>query len=162
MSAHVTTPQVLDRKHNEARITCPSCHTTRVVDVTKYRSNKGPVKAKCGCGCVFSIQNLNVELRKFRRKETNLPGSYSRTDRDKKGFIRVKNISYSGIGFEIEGDDTIELNDVLGVKCLLDDDKKTEINRTVVVKHVDGRYIGAEFCDTQIFDLDLCYYLMLS
>lgn len=146
----------------KATITCPNCNNTKVVDVTKYRHAQSPTKARCGCGCIFDIPGLNVESRKFFRKKTNLTGSYVQTETDGKGFITVKDLSFSGLGFEVEKYHDIEVDDVLGVRFILNDKRKTEIRRTVVVKNVRGRFIGAEFCDSQIFDMDLGYYLMLS
>jgi hypothetical protein len=149
-------------KGAKATITCPNCRNTSVVDTAKYKHAKSPTKAKCGCGCIFEIPALNVESRKFFRKKTNLTGSYSKTQIDGKGIMRVKDLSFSGLGFEIEKENDIKVDDVLGVRFILTNKKKTEIRRTVVVKNVRGRFIGAEFCDSQIFDMDLGYFLMLS
>jgi hypothetical protein len=148
--------------NNKATITCPNCGNTRVVDATKYRHAKSPTKAKCGCGCIFEIPTLNVELRQFFRKKTNLTGSYSKTKIYGKGIMRVKDLSLSGLGFEIEKEDDIKVDDVLGVRFILTDKKKTELRRTVVVKNARGRLIGATFCDSQVFDMDLGYFLLLS
>ena len=150
------------QSHNEAEITCPECHTTRTLNVANFRSSKKRIKAKCGCGCVFDMSDFSVDLRKFYRKKTNLRGSYSNIDMNKTGFIRIKNVSYTGVSFELEKKAEIEIGDTLGVRFVLDDDKKTEIHRAVVVKNVRGKLIGAAFSDNQVFDIELCCYLALS
>ena len=81
---------------------------------------------------------------------------------NKTGFMRVKNVSYSGISFELEKKDEIAIGDTLGVRFVLDDEQKSEIHRAVRVKNVRDKLIGAEFSDNQVFDIELCYYLTLS
>jgi hypothetical protein len=160
MAASSATQQVGIEGANTTKITCPQCNNTRIVDISKYRNSKSSVKAKCICGAVFSVPIK--DLRRFYRKRTRLPGSYLHTDNDHVGVIMVKNVSFSGLGFETEKEHHIEVGDVLGVKFMLNDGKKTEIRRTVLVKNVHGNTVGAEFCNSQGFDLELCYFLMLS
>lgn len=76
--------------------------------------------------------------------------------------MRVKNVSYSGISFELEKEDEIAMGDTLDVKFVLDDGLKTKIHRSVRVKNVSDNLIGAEFSDPQALDIELCYYLALS
>ena len=80
----------------------------------------------------------------------------------KSGLIRVINLSFSGLQFRTDKEHDLEVKDIIGVKFILEDGKKTELRRTAVIKNVRGQKIGAEFCDSQIFDLDLCYFLMLN
>ena len=92
MTANVETQQIYANRRNNAHITCPSCSKTRVVNVGKYRNIDSPVKVKCSCGFVFQIPRISRESRKFYRKKTNLSGSYSNTETNKKGIIVVKEI----------------------------------------------------------------------
>ena len=108
------------------------------------------------------MTDISANMRKFYRKRTNLRGSYSNINMNKTGFMRVKDVSYSGISFELEKKDDLTAGDTLGVRFVLDDERKTEIHRAVVVKNVRDKLIGAEFCDNQVFDIELCYYLALS
>jgi hypothetical protein len=160
MNSTLVMPQADAGEAKGSKITCPNCRNTKVVDVAKYRGAKSPIKARCNCGCVFDVSLK--DLRRFYRKKANLPGSYSCTNMGKTGVVRVKNLSYSGVGFQTEKEHEIEVGDILGIRFMLDDGKKTELRRTVEVKSVRGRSIGAEFCDSQGFDAELCYYLMLS
>jgi hypothetical protein len=160
MAAGVATTYVKTEDKNKTKIICPNCYNSSIVDLAKYRNTKHAVKATCSCGAAFRV--LIKDLRKFHRKKTHLPGSYLHTDTDKTGTMVVKNVSFTGIGFHTEKEHHIEVGDFLGVKFLLQDGKQTEIRRTVVIKNVRGNSIGAEFCDSHGFDLELCYFLMLS
>jgi hypothetical protein len=162
MTSNSTTQKVYVNKSKEVALTCPSCHSTRVVNFSQYTDDKVPTRAKCVCGCIFDVPDVLVESRKFYRKKTRLPGSYAKTVVDKIGAMTVKDVSFSGIRFTTEKEHDIEVDEVLGVRFVLDDNKQTEIRRPVVVRNVHGRVIGAEFCDTNGYDLDLIYYLMLS
>jgi hypothetical protein len=147
---------------NKVKIACPQCRKTWTLNVAKLRSSKKRIKAQCPCGCLFDISQLGINLRKFYRKKTNLRGTYSNVDMNKTGFMRVKDVSYSGISFELEKRADIAIGDTLGVRFVLDDGQKSEIHRTVRVVKVYDKLIGAAFSDTQVFDIELCYYLMLS
>lgn len=162
MMAKATTQEATQQELNEAEITCPECRKVWTLNVAKYRSTKRRIKAKCECTCVFDITGYSLDMRKFYRKKTNLRGSYSNIGMDKTGFMRVKDISYSGISFELEKETDIAIGDTLGVRFVLDDEQKSEIHRAVKVKSIHDNLIGAEFSDSQVFDLELCYYLALS
>jgi hypothetical protein len=162
VSASTPAAKVFTNKLSQVPLTCPSCHTTTLVNMGKYTGTESTFKARCGCGCVFDIPGVVKEGRKYYRKKTSLPGSYFRTDKDVIGVIRIKDLSFSGIGFKTDKDHEIEVGDVLGVKFVLDAASKAELRHTVVVKRVRGNIIGAEFCDAQVYDMDLIHYLMLS
>ena len=162
MTAPVITQEANQQSPNEAEITCPECQTTRKINIARFRNSKKRLKAKCGCGCVFDMSNFSIDMRKFYRKKTNLRGSFSDVNMNKTGFMRVRNVSYTGLSFELERKADIQVGDILGVRFVLDDGQKTEINRAVVVKNVRDKLIGAEFSDNQVFDIELSYYLALS
>jgi hypothetical protein len=162
MTPNTVAQKVYVNKRKEAALTCPSCHSTRIVNFGQYTQDQIPTKAKCVCGCIFDVPDVIIESRKYYRKKTKLPGSYAKTVVDKIGAMTVKDVSFSGIRFTTDKEHDIEVNEVLGVRFVLDDTKQTEIRRTVTVKNVQGRVIGAEFCDTHGYDLDLIYYLMLT
>jgi hypothetical protein len=162
MTVKTMTQEENRQDRNQAEITCPQCHKTWTLNVAKFRSSKRRIKAKCACGCLFDISEFSIDLRRFYRKKTNLRGTYSNVEMNKTGFMRVKNVSYSGISFELEKKAEIAVGDALGVRFVLDDGQKTEIQRTVRVKSVSDNLIGAEFSDTQVFDIELCYYLTIS
>jgi PilZ domain len=162
MTSPTTPRKVYVNSRKEAALTCPSCHNTKIVNFAPYMNDQGPIKAKCLCGCTFAVPDVVIEARKFYRKKTRLPGSYAKTVVDEMGCMTIKDVSYTGIRFQTEKEHDLTVDEVLGVRFILDDDKHTEIRRTVVIRHVQGRFIGAEFCDTPGYDMDLIHYLMRS
>ncbi|MEE9149774.1 MAG: PilZ domain-containing protein [Candidatus Tectomicrobia bacterium] len=162
MKTATATQRAYVNKKSEATLTCPNCKRTHLVSFAHYKDLQERVRAKCSCGCQFTVENITLESRKFYRKQTKLPGSYSKADMSKSGIIRVINLSFSGLQFRTDKEHDLEVKDIIGIKFILEDGKKTELRRTAVVKNVRGQKIGAEFCDSQIFDLDLCYFLMLN
>jgi hypothetical protein len=58
---------------------------------------------------------------------------------------------------------TILVNDVLSVTFTLDDKQKTDIRKSVRVRRIDDRFIGAEFVDRDTYtdtNRILGFYLM--
>jgi PilZ domain len=162
MTSDKVSQKVYINSRKEAALTCPSCQSTKIVNFAQYMNDKIPLKAKCQCGCTFDVPDVLIESRKFYRKKTRLLGSYSKTIVDAIGCMTVRDVSFTGIRFQTEKEHDLAVAEVVGVRFVLDDQKHTEIRRTVVVRHVQGRFIGAEFCDTPGYDMDLIYYLMLN
>ena len=162
MTSNTEPRKIYVNSRKEAALTCPSCHSTKIVNFAQYMNDKIPLKAKCLCGCIFDVPDVIIETRKFYRKRTRLPGSYSKTVVDATGCMTVTDVSFTGIRFKTEKEHDLVVEEVLGVRFVLDDHKHTEIRRTVVIKHVQGRFIGAEFCDKHGYDMDLIHYLMLA
>jgi hypothetical protein len=103
------------------------------------------VKIRCKCQSTFSV---SFEFRRAHRKKTNLIGYYSRLPACKESHgMLVKNISQTGIGF-------------VRVTFTLDDAKQSKIEKNVVVRVIEDKYVGCEFTDPSIFDKTLGFYLM--
>ena len=103
-----------------------------------------------------------MERRKHYRKEINLMGTFVRYVDDKPtggGNIVVKNLSLTGLKFEVFGNHNLSAGDVLEIEFRLDDIKKTPIKKKVAIRNVKNSYIGTEFLDNKE-DTDLGFYLM--
>ena len=161
ISKEITIDKVYYNKKNEAIFTCPNCKLSRLVNVKTYKENDDVVGVKCTCGCVYYIRELLPESRKFQRKRTNLSGTYLQTTTNTNSFMTITDLSFSGVQFRTEKEHDLEIGEIVGVRFVLDDDNSTEVRRTAAVRHIKGRVIGAEFCDMQVFDMELSYYLML-
>jgi PilZ domain len=162
MTSHTAPRKVYVMSRNAAALTCPSCHSTKIANLAQYTHTTSPIKAKCRCGCLFDVPDVVLEVRKFYRKRTRLPGSYAKTVVDTIGCMTVHDVSFTGVRFHTDKEHDLAVEDVLGVRFVLDDQKHTEIRRTVVIRHIQGRVIGAEFCDMHGYDMDLMHYLLLS
>jgi hypothetical protein len=141
---------------NQADITCPKCKNTRTIDVTRYKGLHKPLKIKCVCGWIFQAV---IETRKFYRKYVNLQGYYAKVGNQNYGTMVVENLSMSGIGFRIKIKHYIKAGDRLTVRVVLDDKRKTEIVKDIVVRQVEDSFIGGEFCHMEAFYKELGWYL---
>jgi hypothetical protein len=143
---------------NNATLLCPHCGTSKTVNVEKLKKRGDPLKIRCTCKEAFSV---TFEFRKAHRKDTNLLGHFCRLPaRDDWHSMTVKNISSSGIGFETYNPHDLVKGDAVRVRFALDDAKRSEIEREVIVRVVKDRYIGCEFSDPDLYDKTLGFYLM--
>ena len=141
-----------------ADIKCPYCRVVKTVPLTKIKNPKKVIEVKCLCRKVF---NVILEFRKMYRKETELKGRYVNQSRDNdEGGIIISNISMNGLGFHIKGAHKIEQDNILKVEFRLDDEQKTFIARQVMVREVQGNFVGVEFVNVDKYDKFLDFYLM--
>ena len=143
---------------NNATLLCPHCGISKTVNVEKLKRHGDPLKIRCTCKETFSV---TLEFRKAHRKATHLAGDYCKLPaREDWHSMTVKNISSTGIGFETYNPHDLSEGDEVRVRFALDDAKRSQIKRDVIVRVVKDRYIGAEFSDPDLFDKALGFYLM--
>jgi len=141
-----------------AIIKCPQCGTTRTVNAAKLNNPRGPLQARCKCGTAFHIL---FDVRKAYRKQTRLNGHYVKDSAgEKQGRIIVRNISVSGIGFTTLTKHNLKQGDKVRLKFTLDDARRSEIEKTGVVKVVNEKSVGCQFTDSGQQDDPLGFYLM--
>ena len=160
---HTQDPQPVDMemvyvdKRGIANVVCPVCEKSEHVDVSEISSSYVPREATCACGTTFVVL---FEKRRHHRKEVNLPGVYwDKSDRNESGYMIVKNLSRSGIGFqvlskdfkEMDGIDWIKPGVILHVEFRMKDKGRSVVHGDVVVRNTNRAYVGAEF-DAQIAD----------
>jgi len=146
-------------------LVCPQCHRSKVLEATVVKDLPQPLKVRCPCGATFGV---NIIIRQFYRKQTRLPGTYGKHDPQThkilgRGRIIVEDISRTGLGFRTLDRHTIQVNDVLSITFALDDKQKTDIQKSVRVRRIDDRFIGAEFIDHDAYtdtNRMLGFYLM--
>ena len=144
---------------NEVRIICPKCCHAKAISVTKFKKLFTPVKVRCVCDEIFYI---SVESREFYRKEVNLQGMFINSRSKNFDYIVVENLSLSGIGFKTNMTNHFQIDELIELKFALDNHKQTEICKKAIVKQVDDRRVGAEFCDMGAYSAELGFYLMPS
>jgi hypothetical protein len=105
---------------------------------------------------------LDLMVRKHTRKATNLPGVLKRLSPDLPGDnIMIEDVSRGGLGFSLSREPDMKVNQVFQVEFFLDDDDQSIISKTLIITHVSGCRIGAEFCEPpDSFDRALMSYLM--
>ncbi len=154
--AEMITQTAYVSEKNEATIICVNCGRTRLIGVSPEGVYK-PVKAKCACGFRFLV---SFEKRQHYRKETHLFGEYLKAGPDKEvGQMVVKDISRTGLRFRTERNHGIGVGDIVRVSFNLDDSGSTLISKTVEAMRIEGRMVGAKFCDHEI-EKALAFYLM--
>ena len=147
---------------NHATFTCPECEATKTVDVTRYAQLEQTVKVKSTCGCGHTWTSY-LEKRKVYRKRVSLPGDFTHiVDNNpmSKGSMVVTDISAGGLKIKLLEPIDLRLDDKLRVEFYLDDARRTLISKNVLVKNIDGIYIGVAFSRAETGDPALGFYLM--
>ena len=146
-------------------LVCEQCRRTRALRAAAVKDLPQPLKVRCPCGAIFGV---NIIIRQFYRKKTRLYGIYVKHDPQTRqmlvqGRMIIEDISRTGIGLRALGRPTILVNDVLSVTFTLDDKQKTDIQKSVRVRRIADRFIGAEFIDHDTYtdtNRILGFYLM--
>jgi monomeric isocitrate dehydrogenase len=119
------------------------------------------------CGYNFEVF---INYRRHHRKNTILSGSCSNHDffqgennivPEDVTEIIIHNISRNGVGFTLKTSINLSIGDVLNIRFLLDNKKKSMISKKVVVRRITNNYIAAEFTGyVDENDKDLAFYLL--
>jgi hypothetical protein len=150
--------KVYVRQDDTGVVVCPECGISKTASVARFKDRRDPLKIRCKCGCAFSIY---FEFRRAHRKETNLRGRYSRLPACMDWHsMQVRNLSQTGIGFSTSDAHGLKKGAELRVKFELDDVKRSEIEKDVIVRVVKDTYVGCEFKTSALFDKALGFYLM--
>jgi two-component system, cell cycle response regulator len=93
-------------------------------------------------------------------KAVSLSGEYIRLKTRESGHIQVERLAMKSIAFKIFRPGRIEVNDFLDIEFILDDLKKSLIQRRVVVREIKAGHILADFYNPPPYSKDLGFYLM--
>lgn len=93
-------------------------------------------------------------------KEVSLGGRFIRLKTHESGHIRVERLSLESMGFRISKSHRIQVNDFLDVYFILDDIKKSIIERRIVIRKIQGNLIFADFYNPPPYAKKLGFYLM--
>ena len=155
------TERVFITSQNTAKLECPKCQKSKIIDVSKYSKLNRKIKigVKCPCGNKFDVL---LERRKQYRKETNIAGSFIHYIDGKatsRGLMTICDLSLTGIKLKIGSEYKLSVGDVLEVRFLLDNPQRTVMHKKVIVKNVNMPYVGTEFPITEREDKTLGFYL---
>ncbi|MDF1594253.1 MAG: PilZ domain-containing protein [Desulfobacterales bacterium] len=133
---------------NVAAFACPECGKSWKKDLTplmdRINNNGDPMKFKYPCGHSFSVI---FDKRRHLRKAAELTGAFVHERSQRRGIIEVKNISKSGIGFDLNSKQFMHVGDRLALKFNLDDLEMSFVYEEGIVKKIEGNYVGVEFCE---------------
>ncbi len=144
-----------------ATFVCPKCQKSKTVNVSKYADLDKKVQVSVRCPCGYAYISI-LEKRKRYRKETNLPGSYSRLINGKQmggGLMIVRDLSTIGMKLQIDGDKNFDVGDLIQVEFHTDDAQRAFIKKKVIIRSIYGPAIGTEFAPTEGIDKALGFYL---
>jgi formylmethanofuran dehydrogenase subunit B len=141
---------------NHVTVICPKCGLKKNINVFKYKDTHKRLKAKCKCGEIF---RLSLEFRRFYRKIVRLTGEYFAQERDEKGEVLIKDISMTGINFEVSKPHNIAKHDAVEVKFTLDNPDNTELDTLVKIMWTKDLNVGGHFIDQVRYKQDLVLYL---
>jgi hypothetical protein len=141
-----------------ATFICPNCGCARRESAEQYKDHKGSIKIECPCTNVYEIE---LEFRKYYRKETYLEGIYYRSAHsDDWGKMVVKNLSMGGCGLETINTCTLVEGEEIKLEFMLDGRRGITIRKKAVVTEIEGRYVGCKFSQPPGFvDPDLGFFL---
>lgn len=152
--------KVFVSRNNTAAIKCPGCAKVKIVSVEQLKGKAHIVNAKCSCGMTFKV---SIDFRRTYRKVVSLAGHIRILSRGGGWLIvSLRNISTGGLGLFMPVNYGIPVGEELVVKFTLDDRHHTLIERKVVVRLVDGTFLGCEFIGPVRHDQEkaIGFYLM--
>ncbi|MDH3329446.1 MAG: PilZ domain-containing protein [Desulfobulbaceae bacterium] len=158
MTEPIQTIKVFVNQENCITFTCPACSKPASIKVESLKKKISPLKVRCACKTIFS---LDIDFRRFYRKQTNISGTYRSIQPHsiREDDVLIVNLSREGIGFRVFTGQKIKTGDKLELKFNLDDKKTTSLRKEVDVINVDGDFIGCRFAGKEIFEQALGYYL---
>ncbi len=154
--------RVFINSENKATFVCQKCAKSKTVDVSKYQAVDRAVRVKIHCTCGHNYRVL-LERRKSFRKDTRLSGVYIFGPKKHRGPIAVKDLSRTGVKFEVLDRRVFQPGHRLMIEFHLDDSQRTLIRKEVVVRSLFDRLVGAEFTSissTDINDKKIAFYVM--
>jgi len=119
---------------------------------------KKSLKVKCStCNKTF---NIKFDLRKYYRIKVKFPGKifYFQSEKDM-GDIIIISLSLGGIGFFIIDELSIKRDEIYRIKFQLDDEYSSVVCEEIIIKRVDGRFVGAEFYHSDRYNHELDFYI---
>jgi DUF4097 and DUF4098 domain-containing protein YvlB len=143
-------------ENNRANVICPRCGFEKNVDAMNFRDTKSMVKGKCKCSEGF---DFTLEYRKHHRKNVIFPGEYIAQKSGEKGEVIIRELSLTGIRFELMRPHQISTDDILELAFKLDNSSRKEIRKIVKVIWVDDRIVGAQYTERELYNKDLVFYL---
>lgn len=154
--------KVFISNNNTATFVCPQCGNVTTTDVSKYAAidQKVTVKCRCNCGNNFKV---TLEKRRQYRKSVDLPGAFFfRMDNGDigKGSMRVVDISSNGFKLKLNVARNFAIGEPLRVEFHLNDNRRTFIEKEVIVRNVKKELVGTSFAPSEGDDPHLGFYLM--
>jgi len=123
-----------------ADLMCSQCGISRKIAVPKVPNRF--YKVKCGCMNKFFIE---LNRRKYKRKQTNFIATYSLRQNFANFIIDVVDLSKGGLGFIRTDRNKLSISDLLTVTFSLDNAEQDVIKCTTLIKNINNGRVCTEF-----------------
>jgi hypothetical protein len=142
-------------------VTCPKCGITRAVNLAHYKGELGGKVLKVKCAACATVVNVRFDFRHHHRVAVRLPGTLLQCGtKHALASLTITSLSVSGVGFTLCTPLPVRSGEYYDVIFFLDDANHTLIFETAVIRRVEDREVGAEFCLEDPYHSALDFYLM--
>lgn len=158
----VETTRIYLDHNRQGVITCIHCGVKRAINMSHYTDNYlggKSLKAKCSaCGRIFLV---HFEFRRYHRINVNLPGRILQlSTRKKLDNVTVVSLSVNGIGFITDNNIMLNPEESYEIIFYLDDGNNSMICEEILIRRINGRFVGAEFHHNDKYNYELDFYIM--
>jgi hypothetical protein len=137
-------------------IECPKCGKKRQINIAKYIKMDKALNFKVTCKCKY-VFPISIERRQHIRKQLNLKGVLIQQSHQYP--VKIVDISKLGMRIMTERPLNIMEGERLSVKFVLDNPRRSEVLKEIVVRRKFGNHIGCEFLSYDHYD-DFGKYLL--
>ena len=142
-------------------VTCPACGVTRVVNLAHYKGELGGKVFKVKCAACATVGQVRFDFRCHHRVAMQLPGTLlQRGTKHALASLMVTSLSVSGVGFTLCTPLPVQCGEYYDLLFFLDDVDHTLIFETIVIRRVEDREVGVDFCLEEPYHSALDFYLM--
>lgn len=135
-----------------ARLTCPECRRTKILQLSEYKLIKRITRVKYTCRCGHTYLAV-LEKRSGKDKNTNLAGTFSvQNGKRCAGKMVIQKLNSEGLTLRTNLEQDILPGISLEVEFVLDDAKQSVVTKDVRVLARNGRYLTAEFLSKDHYD----------
>ncbi len=135
-----------------ARLTCPECNRSKILQLSEYKFSKRFNRVKYTCNCGHTHVAV-LEKRSGRERTTSLAGTFSTMEKEQRtGRMVIIRLNSDGLTLRTNADENLLPGTNLKVEFVLDDPKQSVVTKDVRVQAKKGRHLTAEFLQKEHFD----------
>jgi hypothetical protein len=158
------TTRIYLNENRQGVVTCVHCAVKRNINMSNYTDHHlGQKSLKVKCSTCNKTFHIKFDLRRYYRININIPGRISHSQSRKEiDDLTIMSLSLGGVGFTINNDLDIKIDDIYEIKFQLDDEHNSVICEEIIIKRIDGRFIGAEFYHSNRYNHELDFYIVAT
>lgn len=125
------------------------CSSGEMIDVTDLIKDKEKLTVEISCKCGHQYSAV-IERRKQKRKEVRFQG---KMNPGKQAYpIKIVDISRGGLKLRMTDVQNLEINDRIAVEFILDDSKRSTVQKEGIVKNKGEYSVSVEFLSQDHYD----------